>query len=300
MPTDEPTESPTREPTSDPTSSPTADTASPTLSPSFEPTFEPTSLPTTDPTLEPTPATRTPTTDPTTPPTKKPTPAPFDSGSIPTPVPTPDVVAGDAGTLTDTQQGESGLLSSNNLVIAAVFAGLFVCTLAMFVAFCCVNRKRNQALKGDAARMISMSQMPAQVVHATSPSSAVEGETATGTYPKGMRSTNGAHGAEDDVNLPEEDEDGDFDDMVAPTKGQGQEDGFVLAELVCGVDGDSDEVEAYDGMYTVPKRKTVAGDELKMCDECQQSVAVALGREDEQDGNWYCNGCWNAFYETNQ
>ena len=159
--------------------------------------------------------------------------------------------------------------------------------------------------------------MSAHVVPAVSPSAAVEGQAATTTYPQGMRPTHA-----EDADLPDEyDDEVDYQDMVAPTQGQGQDQGLMRDGAVHGVDGDeSDGVEEYDGMYTVPKRMTVAGDKrvvgsvssyaqetedaddemLKVCDECQQSVTVGQGRADENDGNWYCNGCWGAFYETKQ
>ena len=35
----------------------------------------------------------------------------------------------------------------------------------------------------------------------------------------------------------------------------------------------------------------------KVCTQCEQQMDEDNGRMDENDGDWYCDECWNTFYE---
>ena len=46
-----------------------------------------------------------------------------------------------------------------------------------------------------------------------------------------------------------------------------------------------------------PETSVITSVAFGICGECRKDKDNNMGRIDENDGNWYCNECWESFYE---
>jgi len=164
---------------------------------------------------------------------------------IPTEDPTPEVAPGNDGDKAS-NGAQGGFVENNLLFIAIAFAGLFMCTLFLFVVYCVHQKKKQRGLNNN-ERVIPMSNLGVSVP-AVSPSA--EGNAMTTTFGKSLSN------AMADPELPDEDDSNEEDEadenvlyseMVAPTQGASRS------------SSEEAEMADNDGMYTVPIKSITKG-----------------------------------------